>query len=542
MSNSKRSKKPLAQIPKLSEIRAEMARRSLAQFVRFAWHVVEPETALIWNWHIEAVCLHLEALTRQQLWKPGQPEPDGARLQRLVINIPPGTMKSLLVSVFWPAWEWIEHAGLKSIFSSYAMDLAIRDSVRCRDLLLSDWYRNSFKPDWEFKSDSNLKTGFANTKGGFRECLSVGSKATGYRGDKVVVDDPQNATEAHSDAIRGAANTWWDRTMSTRLNDPRTGVRMIIQQRLHEEDLTGHVLAKGSYEHLCLPSEFDSSGKTSTSIGWKDPRTVDGELLFSELFTRAVLDQLKIDLGEADFAGQHNQKPSPAGGLIFKRRWWKYWQPAGASLPPVRFQDEDGTWISIEPEDLPASFDETALSIDCSFKDSKGSDNVAMGVWSRKGSKAFLRDQVCEKMSFTNTVTKVRELSKAWPEATAKWVEDKANGSATIDSLKDEIPGLIPIEPEGGKVVRAHAVTPVIEAGNVYLPHPSLFKWVDGFLLESGHFPYGKNDDQVDQMTQALKRMLVGAVRHGTASYSPSVNVAASEYGAIERANAYEPR
>ena len=496
-------------LPSLREIRSAKSRRYLAEFVRHGWHVVEPETPLLWNWHIDAICEHLEALTRQQLWKPGRDEPIGPRLQRLVINIPPGHMKSLLVGVFWPAWEWIDHPGIKSIFSCYAMDLAIRDSIRCRDLLLSDWYRECFHPDWEFKSDSNLKTGFANTMGGFRECLSVGSKATGYRGDKVVVDDPLNATEAHSDAVRNAANRWWDRTMSTRLNDPRTGVRMIIQQRLHEEDLTGHVLSKGGYENLCLPSEYDSNGRTSTAIGWHDPRSEDGELLFKELYPREVLDQLKIDLGQADFDGQHNQKPTPAGGLIFKRRWWKYWKPAGMELPPIRFQDEEGNWLAIEAEDLPSEFDETALSVDCAFKDSKSSDNVAAGVWSRLGSRAYLRDQVCQKLSFTRTVEMVRELSLNWPEATAKWVEDKANGSAVIDSLRLEIPGLIAIQPEGGKVVRAHAVTPVIEAGNVYLPHPALFPWVDGFTTETGQFPLGKNDDQVDQMTQALKRMLV---------------------------------
>ena len=498
--------------------------------MRYGWHVVEPETPLIWNWHIEAVCMHLEALTRQQLWKPGRPEPELGRLQRLVINIPPGTMKSLLVCVFWPAWEWIAYPGLKSLFASYSMDLATRDSIRCRDLIQSQWYRESFSPDWQLKGDANLKTGFANTRGGFRECLSVGSKATGYRGDKVVVDDPLNAKDAHSDTTRSGANSWWDRVMSTRLNDPRTGVRMIIQQRLHEEDLTGHVLAKGGYEHLCLPSEFDSAGKTSTSIGWQDPRTEDGELLFPELFTTEVLDQLKKDLGEADFAGQHNQRPSPAGGLIFKRRWWKYWKPAGMELPPIRFKDEDGTWVTNFAEDLPERLDETAISIDCTFKDSKGADNVAAGVWSRTGSRAYLRDQRCEKLSFTRTLAMVRELAMLWPEATAKWVEDKANGTAVIDTLKGEIPGMIPIEPEGGKIVRAHAVTPVIEAGNVYLPHPALFDWVDGYLTETGQFPFGKHDDQVDQTTQALTRMLVGRRDQEQATSLDAFNSEAYEY------------
>lgn len=454
--------------------------------MRQSWHIVEPGAPLVWNWHIDAVCQHLQAVT------------DG-RIKRLIINIPPGHMKSLLVSVFWPAWEWIDQPHLRTLFSSYAMDLAIRDSMRCRDLVQSDWYIRSFDwrwrvkdSHWRLRDDQNAKSYFENDQKGFRFSMSVGGRATGFRGNKIVVDDPLNAKEMHSSAARKECLFWWDKVMPTRLNDPRTGAKVIIMQRLHEEDLTGHLLRRGGYEHLCLPTEFDPARASSTCIGWSDPRTVPGELLFPEMFNRVVVEGLKVDLGSDGYAGQHGQLPSPAEGGLFKRDWWRYYKVA------------------------PAEFDEMLQSWDMTFKDTDGSDFVVGQVWGRKGASKYLLDQVRDRMGFSATCQAVVNLSAKWPNAVAKLIEDKANGPAVIDALSKKVSGLIAVEPQGGKLARAYAAQPEAEAGNVYLPDPSIAPWINDWVEEFAAFPNGLNDDQVDGYSQMSARWT--AIRILTAS------------------------
>lgn len=493
------------QLPSLTEVRAERCRRRLRDFVRFGWETVEPGTPLAWNWHIDAICEHLEAVTKGDI-------------TRLVINIPPGHMKSLIVAVFWPAWEWIAKPETRSLFGSYAQDLAIRDSVKCRDLLCSEFYQEHFEPDWILKSDQNEKGYFVNSRRGFRYSLSVGGQGTGWRGHKVVVDDPLNAKESHSVKKLEEAIFWWDKVMSSRLNDMRTGKRVVIMQRLHEKDLTGHLLEKGGYEHLCLPSEFEPDRKASTSIGWEDPRKVFGELLFPEMFPLSVLTEVKKDLGSDGFAGQHQQRPAPAEGNIFKQRWWRFWQYPGQRLEPVRVMLADGGYHECPVSDLPADLDALLQSWDMAFKDTAASDFVAGQVWGRKGAMRFLLDQALDRIDFAKTCTEVRTMSDNWPKATTKLIEDKANGPAVISSLGSEVSGLIAVNPEGGKEGRAWAVQPLVEAGNVYLPHPSIAPWIWHFITECATFPNAAHDDQVDAMTQALIRWMQNGPAESAAS------------------------
>ncbi|MDE2104437.1 MAG: phage terminase large subunit [Patescibacteria group bacterium] len=517
-------------LPSRDDVRSEMCRRSLARFVRFGWDIVEPGTELIWNWHIDVICEHLEAVT-------------SGEISQLLINIGPGYMKSLIVSVFWPAWEWIEHPETRSLFSSYGLDLALRDSIRCRDLVASDWYTRLFiaagEPEqrwaisdddelrsvivaesgdelpqgWSLKSDENSKGFFVNTKKGFRKSLSVGSAATGFRGNKVVVDDPLNARDARSKAALEECIYWWDNVMHSRQNDMRHARRVIIMQRLHEQDLSGHVLEQGGYEHLCLPSEFDPKRRCHTSIGFVDPRTEDGELLFPEFFTREVLDGAKKAMGPESYSGQHLQSPAPAEGLIFKQVWLRFWVPKGAlgRIAPETIKLPSGEIFELPMIELPDDFDQHIQSWDLAFKSTADSAFVAGQVWSRKGADAFLRDQRREKLDFVQTLTAIREVSSSWPLAAAKYVEDKANGPAVISSLKHEIPGLIAVQVGAGdsKEARAYAVTPFWASSNVYLPHPALYPWVRDLIEEMTQFPKGTYKDQVDAMTQALKMLLL---------------------------------
>jgi predicted phage terminase large subunit-like protein len=476
----------------LDEIDQELASRNLGDFVRQAWHVVEPSTPFVSGWHIDAIIEHLEAVSRGQI-------------RNLLINVPPRHMKSLLVAVFWPPWEWTRWPERRWLFSCYGAQLSIRDSIKCRRLIESPWYQSRWGNHFALTSDQNTKGRFDNNRSGYRLATSVGGAATGEGGDRIVCDDPHNIQEAESDAIRKTTLDWFDVVMSTRANDPKTVGRVVVMQRCHQQDLSGHLLEQGGWEHLCLPAEFEGTA-CATSIGWSDPRKEQGELLWPERFGPKEIETLKISLGSYGAAGQLQQRPSPAGGGIFKRHWFRYFQPRGMNLPPVAVRLPDGTTQSIAAIEVPPRVDEQIQSWDCAFKDLETSDYVVGQLWGRLGAMYFLGDQVRGRMDFPATVNAVRDLSQRWPGTLAKLIEDKANGSAVIQTLAHETPGILPVNPEGGKIARAAAVSPLIEAGNVYLPHPLYAPWVDAFIDECAAFPNGAHDDQVDAMTQALLR------------------------------------
>ena len=228
----------------ISEIDAELAARSLSEFVRQAWLIVEPATLYVHGWHIDAIIEHLEAVTRGQI-------------RNLIINVPPRHMKSLLVSVFWPAWEWLRWPQRRWLYASYSAQLSIRDSVKCRRLIESPWYQSRWADRFALTSDQNTKGRFDNDRSGYRIATSVGGSATGEGGDRIVCDDPNNVNEVESDSVRKATNDWFDVVMSTRVNDPKTTAKVVVMQRCHEQDLSGHLLEQGGWEHLCLPAEYE---------------------------------------------------------------------------------------------------------------------------------------------------------------------------------------------------------------------------------------------------------------------------------------------
>jgi len=463
----------------------------LREFVEQAWRIVEPSTPFVPGWHIYAIIDHLEAVSRGEI-------------RNLLINVPPRHMKSLLVSVFWPAWEWIRWPERRWLFSSYAFGLSMRDSLKCRRLIESPWYQSLWGDRYALTLDQNTKSRFDNNRSGYRLSTSVGGAATGEGGDRIVCDDPHNVQEAESDSIRNGTLEWFDVVMSTRVNDPKTSAMVVVMQRCHQRDLSGHLLDKGVWEHLCLPAEYEGS-KRVTSIGFSDPRTEHGELLWKEQFGQKEIADLKVNLGSYAAAGQLQQRPSPAGGGMIKPHWFRFWQSPNANLPPVIVRMPDGTQRSVVAHEI-AHVEEQAQSWDCSFKDLDTSDYVVGQIWGRTGSSFLLLDQVRGRMDLPATVKAVREQSKRWPNCFAKLIEDKANGPAVMQMIAHDIPGVLAVNPEGGKVARAAAVSPLIEAGNVYLPHPMFMPWVADFLEECAAFPNGAHDDQVDAMTQVLLR------------------------------------
>lgn len=488
----------------LAEIEAEIVRveservrrsdasrcvESLADFVRGAWHTVEPGVDLIWGWHLDAICSHLEAVT-------------AGRMRRLLVNVPPGHMKSLVVSVFWPAWVWLRRPSWRVLFGSYAQELSTRDSRRCREVIASEWYQTTFRPRWKLKEDQNVKTWFENTAGGLRMALAVGGKGTGFRGDCTVFDDPHNVLEHQSEEKLAKVVHWWDKRMSSRLNDMRSGARVGIMQRVHERDLSGHILERGGYEHLCLPTRFDAGRPCRTSI-FRDPRKRDGELLFPAMFPAEVVAEIEVDLGPYDFNGQHQQNPLPAGHGILKPYWLGFWFPSDMVPPaPVQVRNEDGEIVRCRQRRLPATFDGMVTSWDMAFKDAETGSLVAGSVWAWIGAMSYMLDLVEGHWDAVRSAAEVAELADVWQGCRAHLVEDKANGPAVISMLRDRVEGLTPVSPEGDKLARTHAAAPTIAAGQMWIPHPEVYPWVGAFVDQITNFPKWRINDAHDTMTQ----------------------------------------
>jgi hypothetical protein len=389
-----------------AEIDQEHASRRLGEFVRQGWPIIEPSTPFVPGWHIDAIIEDLEAISF-------------GLIRNLLINVPPRHMKSLLVSVLWPACEWIRWPERRFLYSSYASSLSIRDSVKCRRLIESSWYQERWGDRYALTGDQNTKGRFENDRSGYRLSTSVGGAATGEGGDRVVCDDPHNVQEAESDSVRKATLDWWDIVMSTRVNDPRTAAKVVVMQRCHQRDLSGHLLEQGGWEHLCLPAEYEKPG-CSTLIGWSDPRAEQTELLWPERFGPEEMESLKRSLGSYAAAGQLQQRPSPAGGGLFKRHWFRYFQPRGMNLPPVVVSLPDGTQTSIMAIEAPHRVEEQIQSWDCAFKDLDSSDYVVGQVWAKLGPAFLLGDQVRARMDFPATVNAVRHLTAKWPGTLAR--------------------------------------------------------------------------------------------------------------------------
>jgi predicted phage terminase large subunit-like protein len=456
------------------------ASESMSEFAKQAWPTIEPNEPFVHGWHMDAIADHLSAV------KAGQ-------IRNLLITIPPRHTKSTQVSVMFPAWVWTDQPWAKFLFASHAHSLSERDSVKCRRLVESDWYRKEFGIRWKLRADQNTKLRFDNSEGGYRIATSVGGAVVGEGGDYIVVDDAHKPMEVYSDTMRDGVLKWWDVEFSTRANNPKTVRKIVIMQRLHENDLVGHLLEKGGWEHLCLPAEFDSARKRkATSIGWTDPRKDDGELLWPVRVGASELAELKRDLGDAA-SGQLDQDPAPAKGSVFQADWWRYWTK------------------------LPDQFDVVVQSWDLTFDKKKKSDWVVGGVWGKLGADKYLLHRVREKMGFIEQIEALIAMTEAYPQAIAKYIEQAANAAALIAVLQSKIPGLIPIVPLGSKEMRARACAPQVKSGNVYLPHPTIAPWVVNFVDEHAKFPKGANDDQVDMTSQALMQL------HQTMTYNFSI-------------------
>lgn len=480
--------------------------------MRLGWHVLEPGREFKNNWHLEAICEHLEAVSRGQI-------------SQLVINIPPRCMKSLAVCVFWPAWDWIQDPTIRWLFSSYGSDLSIRDSVKCRRLIQSNWYKNQWGTLYRLTGDQNAKERFENSKTGYRIATSVDGSGTGEGGDRIVVDDPHNQKKAQSDVVRKSALDWWDLTMSTRGNDPKKTRHVVVMQRLHEDDLAGYLRKQGGYEELVIPMRFEERRKPTT-LGWVDPRTNFGELMWESRFEERHIASLERKLGPYGTAGQLQQRPAPAEGGVFKQFWLKYWRPPQRTdLTAPLIRHPDGSYRQAELVELPEECDWQCQSWDMAFKATEGSSLVSGQVWCGIDANWFLLDRLADRMNFPATLQSVIDLSAKWPGAVAKYVEAKANGPAVIQVLQTKLAGLIGVEVHDSKVARAHAVSPLFAAGNVYVPHPELYQWVNDYVSQLCVFPNGTQKDDVDSTTQAISQTMPRAEQIAVIQWDERVSI-----------------
>lgn len=445
----------------------------LRDFIRDAWKVLEPANLLSWNWHIDLMAEYLQLVSE-------------GHIKKLNFNLPPRKLKSKIVTVLWPAWFWAIKPWLRFIFCSYSGSLSIKHSIDRRRVLDSDWYQSNWGNIVQFTEDQNQKAEYENTARGYMISTSVGGTLTGKGGDGIITDDMINPFEAESDAARDHAHSMWKNVLATRLDNPRTGFKVNVEQRTHDQDISGLIIKEEKgWVHVSIPLIADQKTIITFPVSQKKFVREPGDILHSERQGEAEVEDLKISMGTRAFMAQAQQNPTSEQASLVKRSWWKFWtaRPEGADI--------------------------TIQSWDFTFKETKKGSYVVGQVWKKRKAQKFLMDQIRARMDFPEMLTAMINLSLKWPEAVLKLVEEAANGPAIIATLQTKIPGIVPVKPIGSKRSRAsaQAVAPQIEAGNVLLPADA--PWVNDYIEEWAAFK-GEGDvsnDQVDATSQALLRL-----------------------------------
>lgn len=501
------------------ELRARFGRRGgLLEFIRYFWPVIEPGRTLVEGWALEAICLHCEAVTF-------------GHLRKVLMNVPPGFMKSLVLNVFWPAWEWgpMQMPWLRYLCFSYSPDLTERDNDRFGMVIGSPEYQALYGPDAPsgFKVRSLAKTKVQNWQTGWKIATSFGGLGTGERADRVLIDDPHNVKSAESDATRNETVRVFRESLQSRLNDMDKSAIIVIMQRVHESDVSGCIISQQvrGYDHLMIPMEFDPGRRCTTSIGWTDPRKVEGELAWPERFSANVVAAMKIDLGDFAYAAQAQQTPVPRGGGIIKR---DSWQPyLEKTYPP---------------------FEYVVASLDTAYTEKESNDPCALTVW------GFYREpkQRLPRVVLVHAWRKWLELrgnkhkiplrepgesdadyvmrsSPAW--GCVEWViwscrrwkvhhlliEAKATGITVAQELSKELNATEAwsvqlIDPgRQDKSARLTSVQPVFSNGLVQVPmipdaagNPAYPAWAKMVVDEVSSYPKSAHKDLTDTTSQAL--------------------------------------
>lgn len=483
--NSSTPISPSSRPPNLEEelAKAEFERdkrrceRSLYDFVVAAWPAIT-RRPMKNNWHIKAICKVLEQVTRGEL-------------KRVIINIPPRCMKSSIVSVFWPVWGWLHRPDLEVMSISHKLTLSTRDTVKSRRLIQSPWFQTRWGDRFMLATDQNQKMRYENNQGGVRLAQGMDSGITGEGGDVIVVDDPHNRKQAQSEVERTRGLETFDEEISTRLNDPESGAIVIIMQRLHSLDLTGHVLASGDpWRHVVFPMEFEPERADIL-----DERKEPGELLWPDRFTPEALARLKLRLGAYGTAGQLQQRPAPRGGGIWKDAFLKSYRIEGSrAITPERSQ-QINEMHRFNVADLAYSAKQSAdYTVIGSFAGDAGTGNL------------YLTDVFKARIDALNTQEGAEHrhyIRQQRQRASAQYTAIEATALATriIEFLRREGEPVVGIEADRDKVSRAYAALPLCEAGNVHVPMDA--PWWPQCSAELSAFPNGEHDDFADVLAYA---------------------------------------
>lgn len=450
-----------------------LLRQRFGAFAEKVFHTLSPGEDFQANWHIDLICDRLEQVRRGEI-------------RRLIINLPPRGLKSMLVSVAFPAFLLGHYPSMPIIVASYGADLAGKFGADTRTVMQSRWYQDLF-PGARLLGAAPAAGDFSTTLQGGRLAVSAGGPITGRGARLIVIDDPLKASDAVSDVERDRINAWFDQNVVQRLDDKKTDAIIVVMQRLHDEDLTGYLLEKGGWEHLRLPAIAEDDERFRLASGDTVGRKA-GEALHPAREPLETLEALKHSIGAYDFAGQYQQDPAPREGSLVCAKHFPRQSSAN-----VRF-------------------DMTVQSWDTAHKTGEHNDYSVCTTWGRTPERRYhLLDVFRTKLAFPQLVARVQALHDQYRPSTIL-VEDSASGASLIQSLRQDsnLP-IKAIRPEGDKVTRLNLLTGIIESGHVILPPEA--PWIDDFILEITRFPRAKHDDQVDSLTQALAWMR-GATQH----------------------------
>lgn len=461
----------------LEDFRAERARRRLRDYLEIAaWPTCEPARPFVGGFHVDAICEHLEAVLFGEI-------------RRLLITVPPRHTKSTCTSIAFPTWSWTREPGRRFLFASYSQDLSTDHAVLSRRVLDSAFYRRHWGHLFALQTDQNIKTHYENTRRGYRISTSVGGTGIGRGGDILVIDDPHNLKTIDSETERRSVLQWYRSVWSTRFNDPKTGAQVIIMQRGHQDDLAGHVLEEGGFEHLKLPSEYVPTTYV-TSIGWKDPRTKEGQWLCPERFGAAE----KANLTATVYATQHQQEPAPPEGILFKREGLRVVRPE--QLPAGVAHTECRGWDAAATEAAPGRNPDYTVGVKMRRYET-GLYVVMHVVRGRYGPAEG--DEVMRSTAVADgRFCRQREEQ-----------EPGASGKKLIASHVRLLEGFdYRGEPvSGDKALRARPFSVQVDAGNVRLLEGA---WVQDYIDELMLFPSGRHDDQVDGSSTAFNDLALG--------------------------------
>jgi predicted phage terminase large subunit-like protein len=497
----------------LQAIEKRKCELSLAEFVRHAWRVIEPGQPYVHGWHIDFICAHLEAITDEVVLD------NGDLYNRLLVNVPPGTMKSLLIGVFWPAWEWGPRAmpHMRYVCAAHSQDLAIRDGLRMRRLVTSDWYQGHWGDIVQLTGDQNQKTKFENTATGFRQATAAGS-ITGARGDRVIIDDPHSVDGANSDQQRQSTLTWFLEAVPTRVNNPDRSAIVVVMQRLHEEDVSGVILSRGlGYDHIMLPMRYDPARAYPTKLGYADPREEEGELLFPDRFPIEVVERDEKAMGPYATAGQFQQQPEPRGGGIIKDHWWQLWDKP--EYPPIEFivASLDTAYTTKAENDFSALTVWGVFSAPSEGQATRSVDRYGRTIELRTSYQSEMLGPVPKVMLMYAWQVKLElhELAEKVAATCSRMrvdrllIENKAAGHSVAQEIRRlfgaEAFAVQMYDPKTlDKTARLYSVQHIFAEGMVYAPDKD---WAEQVIRQCSVFPKGKNDDLVDTVSMSLNHL-----------------------------------